>query len=110
MGEEDNASGYFQKNNDDRHEDKDENSGDDTIFVDNLVWENTDNDIVIQDIPYHYCGPFGLNEGMYTLFKTDIGCILITSVMLLEYFHWVTAQSKKISWLHSFGDKFGGLK
>ena len=62
--EEDNAFGYCQNNNDDSDEDKDWNSGNDTIFVDNLVWEDIDDDIFILDISDHYCGPPGFKEGV----------------------------------------------
>ena len=57
LDEEDNAFVYFQNNNDDSEKYKDGNNVDDNIFVDNLVWEDIDNDIVIPDISDHYCGP-----------------------------------------------------
>ena len=64
MDEEDNAFGYFQNNNNDSDRYEDGNSGNDIIIVENLVWENIDDDIVIPDIPDHYCGPRGLKESV----------------------------------------------
>ena len=55
MYEEENAFGYCQNNDADSDKDKYGNAGDDTIIVDNLVWEDTENDLVIPDILYHYC-------------------------------------------------------
>ena len=57
MDEEDNTFGYFKKNDDDSYEDKDGNAGHDTIFFVNLVWEDIGDDIIIPEIPDHYCGP-----------------------------------------------------
>ena len=51
MDEEDNAFEDFQNNNYDSDKYEDRNAGNDTIFVDNLVWEDIDYDIVIPDIP-----------------------------------------------------------
>ena len=59
MDEEKNDFGDFQNNNYDSDKDKDGNSGDDTIFVENSVWEDIDDDIVISDITDNYCGPHG---------------------------------------------------
>ena len=60
MDEEENVFGDCQNNNDDSDEGKDGNSSNDTIFVDNLVWEDIDDGIVIPVIPDRYCGPHGL--------------------------------------------------
>ena len=72
MYEEENEFGYFQKNNDDSDKEKYGNTGNDTIFVDNLVWEDIDNDIVITDIPDYYYGTNGLKEGVEKLYKNII--------------------------------------
>ena len=64
MDKEDNSFVDFQNNNDDSDKYKDGNAGDDTIFVDNLVWEDIENDLAIPDIPDHYCGPHGFKEGV----------------------------------------------
>ena len=72
MYEEENEFGYCQNNNDDSDKEKYGNTGNDTIFVDNLVWEDIDNDIVITDIPDHYYGPNGLKEGVEKLYKNII--------------------------------------
>ena len=64
LGRKDNSFGDFQNNNDDRDKDKDVNAGYDTIYVDNLVGEYIDNNLVIQDISDHYCGPPGFKEGV----------------------------------------------
>ena len=48
------------------------------------MWEDIDDDIVIPDIPNHYCGPHGLKEGVEKLFQTVLGLIMLTSGMLLE--------------------------
>ena len=99
LDEEENLFGDFQNNYYDSDKDKDGNYGDDTIFVDNLVWEDIDNYLVIPYIPDHYCGPHGFKEGVKKLFQTIIEYIMITSNMLLEYFLHVTVQSKTIAWL-----------
>ena len=70
LDREDNAFVDFQNNNHDSDKYKDGNSGDDTIFVDNLVWEDIANYIVIPDISDHYCGPHGFKEGAEKLLKT----------------------------------------
>ena len=72
LDEEDNAFGYFQKNSDNIDKDKDRNAGDDTIFFENLVWEDIGNYLVIPDIPDNYCGTHGLKEGVENLFQTFI--------------------------------------
>ena len=64
MDKEDNSFVDFQNNNDDSDKYKYGNAGDDTIFVDNLVWEDIENDLAIPDIPDHYCGPNGFKEGV----------------------------------------------
>ena len=81
MDEEENSFGYCQNNNNDSDKYKDGNYGDDTIFVDNLMWEDIDNNLVIPDIPDHYCGSHGFKEGVENLFQTVIECIVITSGM-----------------------------
>ena len=48
------------------------------------MWEDIDDDIVIPDIPNHYCGPHGLKEGVEKLFQTFLGLIMLTSGILLE--------------------------
>ena len=58
----------------------------DTIFVDSLVWEDIDDDLVMPYISNHYCVPHGFKEGMDKLFQTFIGFIMLTSGMLLEHF------------------------
>ena len=55
LDEKEHAFDDCQNNKDDSDEEKDVNAGNDTIFVDNLVWEDIDNDLVIPDMPYHYC-------------------------------------------------------
>ena len=110
MDEEKNDFGDFQNNNYDSDKDKDGNSGDDTIFVENFVWEDIDDDLVISDITANYCGPNVLKEGTENLFQTVLECIMLTSGMSLEYFRWVTAYSNNISWLRSFGGNFKGIK
>ena len=60
-------------NDDNSDEDEDGNEGDDTIFVENLVWEDIGNDIVIPYIPDHYCGLHGLEDVMENLFQTVLG-------------------------------------
>ena len=67
------------------------------MFVDNLVWEDIDNYLVISDIPYYYFGPCGFKEVVENIFQTFTELIILTSVMPLEYFRWVTEQSKKLS-------------
>ena len=64
MDEDYNAFGDFQNNDDDSDKDKYGNSGDDRIFVDNLVWEDIYGDITIPDLPYHYCSTHGLKKGL----------------------------------------------
>ena len=79
LGGEDNAFGYCQNNNDDS--DIDGNSGDDNIYVDNLVWEYIDNTLFIPYISDHYCGPCGFKEDVEKLFQTVLECIMINSGM-----------------------------
>ena len=67
---EEKAFGDFHNNDYDVDKDEDGNYGDDTIFVEKLVWEDIDDDIVIPYIPDHYCGPHGLKEGVEKLFQT----------------------------------------
>ena len=62
MDKEDNAFGDCQNNNDNSDKYKEINARDDNIFVDNLVWEDIDNNLVIPDISDHYCGPHGCKE------------------------------------------------
>ena len=60
MDEEDDAFKDCQKNNDDSDEGEDGSSDNDTIFVDNLVWEDIADGLVIPYIPDHYRDPHGL--------------------------------------------------
>ena len=92
MDKEENSFGYFQNNNDDSDKYKDGNSGDDTIFVDNLVWEDIEDGLVIPYILDHYCGPHGLKEDFQKIFQTVLKFIMISSGMSLEYFRRVNAQ------------------
>ena len=97
LDREDNAFGDFQNNNYDSDKYKDGNAGDDTIFVDNLVWEDIKNDHVIPDISDNYYGPPGFKEGVEKLFQTVLECIIFTSGMWLEWTRQVNAQSNKYS-------------
>ena len=84
MYEEENEFGYFQNNNDDSDKEKYGNTGNDTIFVDNLMWEDIDNDIFIPGIPYHYCGANGLEKGVEKLFQTILECVMLTRGIFLQ--------------------------
>ena len=64
-----------------RNKEKEGNYSDDNIYVDNLVWEDIDNNIVIKDISYHYCGPHGFKEGAEKLFQNVLEWIMLTSGM-----------------------------
>ena len=110
LDEEDNACVDFQNNNVESEKYEEGNAGDDKKFVDNLVWEDIGNNIVILYIIYHYCGPHGFQELAEKLFQTVIECIMITSGMWLEYFRLVTAHSNKYSRLCSVGGNFRGIK
>ena len=110
LDEEDNIFEYCQNNDDDSDKEKYINYGDDTVFGKKLVWEDIYNDLVIPDIPDHYCGPHGLKKGTEKLFKTVLEYIMVTSSMSLEYFRWVTSQSKQFSPLRSVVGKFVGIK
>ena len=79
LDEEDNDFVDCQNNNDDSDKYKDGNAGDDTIYVDNLMWEDIDNALIIQDISDHYCGPHGFKEGVEKLFQTVLECIILDS-------------------------------
>ena len=110
LDEADNAFGDCQNNNDDSDEDEDGNSGNDTIFVDNLVWEDIGYYLVTPYILDHYCGLHVFKEGAEKLFQKNLECIMLTSDVLLEYFIRVIVQSNKFAWLRSVLDKFGGIK
>ena len=81
LDEEDNIFEYCQNNDDDSDKEKYVNYGDDTVFGKKLVWEDIYNDLVIPDIPDHYCGPHGLKKGTENLFKTVLEYIMVTSGM-----------------------------
>ena len=84
--------GDFHNNHEDSDKDEDVNSGNDTIFVENLVWEDIDGGIFMQNIPDHYCVTYGFKEVVENLFQDVLVCIMLTSGMYLEYFRQVTEQ------------------
>ena len=92
IGQEDNDFEDFQNHNYDSDKYKDRNSVNDTNFFDNLVCENTADDLVIPDILDHYCGPHGLKEDFQKIFQTVLECIMITSAISMEYFRQVNAH------------------